>query len=279
MHIIKRDKYYYLQHSYRENGKVRTSEKYLGKEIPASLEKLKRELGQKEKEALHEKLEKIKHEFQKEWKRTPESAKQREKQEIAIAFTYNTNAIEGSTITLEETRGIIADQISPNKSLRDVRETQAHSRVFLEMLDAPNDISKELLLKWHHEIFGETKADVAGRFRDFGVSVGLYRAPDWQDVEKLMGDFFQFLDKRNMHPVELSAKAHYQFERIHPFGDGNGRIGRLIMNHILWHKGYPMIIIEYAKRYSYYRALQKDEEGFVHYFMRRYLRVHQKRLK
>ncbi len=279
MRIMKRNKYYYLQHSYREDGKVKTSEKYLGEEIPKNLEQLKWELGQKEREALHKKLEKIKHEFQQEWKRTPESAKQRELQEIAIAFTYNTNAIEGSTITLEETRGIIAYQISPNKSLRDVRETEAHAKVFLEMLDTQKDISKELLLKWHQEIFGETKADISGRFRDFGVRVGIYRAPDWQDVEKLMKELFQFLEQKNLHPVELAARAHYKFEMIHPFGDGNGRIGRLIMNHILWHKGYPMLIIEYAKRRSYYRALQRDEDGFVHYFMQRYLRVHQKRLK
>lgn len=279
MRIIKRDKYYYLQHSYRENGKVKTSEKYLGEEIPKNLEQLKWELGQREREVLHKKLEKIKHEFQQEWKRTPKSAKLRELQEIAIAFTYNTNAIEGSTITLEETRGIIADEVAPNKPLRDIKETEAHARVFLEMLDTPNKISKELLLKWHQEIFGETKADIAGRFRDFGVRVGLYRAPDWQDVEKLMGEFFKFLEQKNLHPVELAARAHYQFESIHPFGDGNGRIGRLIMNHLLWHKGYPMIIIEYAKRRSYYRALQRDEDGFVHYFMQRYLRVHGKRAK
>ncbi|HLC80814.1 MAG TPA: Fic family protein [Candidatus Nanoarchaeia archaeon] len=279
MRTIKRDKYYYLQHSYREKGKVITKEKYLGTEIPLSLEQQKLELRQEEQKALHQKLKKIKEEFQKEWKRAPESAKQREMQEIAIAFTYHTNAIEGSTITLEETREIIADQVAPNKPLRDVRETEAHARVFLEMLETPDKISKELLLKWHQDIFGETKADIAGRFRDFGIRVGMYRAPDWQDVEKLMKGFFQFLIQKEIHSVELAARAHYRFEMIHPFGDGNGRIGRLIMNHILWHHGYLMLIIEYAKRHSYYRALQKGEEGFVRYFMQRYLRAHQKKAK
>ncbi|PIV68481.1 MAG: hypothetical protein COS07_03935, partial [Candidatus Aenigmarchaeota archaeon CG01_land_8_20_14_3_00_37_9] len=98
-----------------------------------------------------------------------------------------------------------------------------------------------------------------------------------QKVEGLMKKFFEFSNQTELNPVELAARAHYKFEKIHPFGDGNGRIGRLIMNYILWHNGYPMLIIEYKKRRSYYKALQRDEDGFVNYFLRRYLTVHKKR--
>ena len=140
------------------------------------------------------------------------------------------------------------------------------------------DISNELLLRWHKEIFSETKSDIAGKYRDYLVRVGTHIAPDWQDVKKMMNDLINFINKERLNPVELSAKTHYRFEKIHPFGDGNGRIGRLLMNHILWHSDYPMIIIEYKKRKSYYKALQKDEEYFVNYFIRKYLSIHKKRI-
>jgi len=283
MRIIKRKKgnkeYFYLQYSFRENSKVITKEKYLGKEIPEDIEHLKVKLQEESKQELNKKLESIKKNFQEEWEKYPESIKAKEMEEISIAFTYNTNAIEGSTITLGEAREIIHDKIAPNKPLRDIKETEKHSKVFLEMLNKKEKISNELLLRWHKDIFGETKADIAGRYRDYLGRVGSYIAPDWQEIGKLMKELIIFTNKPRMNPAELAARAHYRFERIHPFGDGNGRIGRLIINSILWHNGYPMLIVEYKKRRSYYKALQKDEEGFVNYFVRRYLAVHKKRIK
>ena len=278
MRIIKKKKgkgeYFYLKSSFRKGSKVLTKEKYLGKKIPENIEEIKKEF-QKD---LYKKLENIKNNFQKEWKKLPETAKEKEKQEISIVFTYNTNAIEGSTITLEEAREIIHDKISPNKPLRDVKETEAHSKVFLKMLDKKEEISNEILLRWHREIFSETKSDIAGKYRDYLVRVGYHIAPDWQNVKIMMNNLIYFINKEKMNPVELSARAHYQFEKIHPFGDGNGRIGRLLTNHILWYAGYPMIIIEYKKRKSYYKALQKEEESFVKYSIRRYLSIHKKRV-
>ncbi|MHA2218425.1 MAG: Fic family protein [Candidatus Hodarchaeales archaeon] len=277
MKIIKRGNYYYLKHSFRKDGKVITLDKYLGKKVPKDIEKIKQALRQESRKEVYQKLERIQKNFQKEWRRIPKSAQQREKEEIAIAFTYNTNAIEGSTITLEESREIIIDKTAPNKPLKDIRETEMHYNVFLSMLSKKEKLSKDLLLEWHQSIFGETKPDIAGIFRDFLVRVGEYIAPDWQEVEKLIKQFLNFTNESTINPVELAARAHYKFEKIHPFGDGNGRIGRLIINQILWHNGYPMLIIEYAKRNSYYKALQRDEDGFVNYFLGRYLSVHKKR--
>ena len=281
MRIIKRTKgkkeYFYLQHSFRKGKKIETKEVYLGKIIPKNIESIKERLRIELKKELYKKLEKIRVNFKEEWKKYPQTIKQKEIEEIAIAFTYNTNAIEDSTITLEETREIVEDKISPNKSLRDIKETEYHYKIFLDMLNKKQEISNNVILEWHNHIFKETKPDIAGKYRDYLIRVGDHLAPDWQDVKKLMNAFIKFLNKAKINPVELAARVHYKFEKIHPFGDGNGRIGRLIMNYILWHNQYPILIIEYKKRRYYYKALQKDEEVFTTYFLRRYLAVHKKR--
>ena len=291
MRIIKRKKrkkeYLYVQHSFRKDGKVITKEKYLGavdefsgrEEIAGRAKLIIDELKKESEIDIYKKLERIKKNFQAEWARLPESIKEKELEEISTAFTYNTNAIEGSTITLEETREIIHNKIAPNKPLRDVRETEAHSKVFLEMLKSKEKITNNLLLQWHQQIFGETKPDISGKFREYLIRVGSYLAPDWQEVKKLMNELILFIEKSNkMNAVELTARAHYKFERIHPLGDGNGRIGRILMNHILWHNNYPMLIIEYKKRKSYYKAFHKGEDNFVTYFIRRYLAIHKNRI-
>ena len=283
MRIIKRKKgkkfYYYLKHSFRKDSKVHTREIYLGNKVPRNIRRIKDKLMNDINKDLYKKLESIRKSFHEEWKRVPESAKKKELHNIAILFTYNTNAIEGSTITLEETRELIEDGISPNKPIRDVKETESHYKVFLDMLKEKEKITNNLLLKWHKDIFSETKFDIAGKFRDYLVRVGDYIAPDWQDVKKLMNNLIKFVNQKNINPVELAGRSHFIFESIHPFGDGNGRIGRLLMNYILWHSGYPMIIIEYKKRSSYYKAFKRGEDGFLNYFFRRYLSIHKNRTR
>ena len=282
MNIIKRKNFYYLGHSFRKDGKVTHREKYLGKEVPKNIEEIKEEFLRKcMKEDLFKKLREIKDNFRKEWKRYPESIKKEMILDLAVDFTYNTNAIEGSTINHDETEDIIKRRISPNKPVRDVEETINHAKTFFKVLEERKDLSLSLLLAWHKEIFKQTKEDIAGRLRDYHVKVGMfYRAPDWQDLNKLMKDFFVWYNKNKklMHPVELAARTHYKFEKVHPFGDGNGRIGRLIINYILKRNKYPLLIIQNKKRKSYYHALSRSENDFLNYLVKRFINTHKKYL-
>ena len=277
---VGKERYHYLQHSFRKDGKVITKEIYLGKEIPADIEITKKAFVEEcRKEKLYGLFERIKKGSQKEWKRYPKSVKEKTLEQVAIAFTYNTNAIEGSTITLQETRELVEHSIAPNRSLKDIKETEAHVKVFLGMLKKREPIVIGLILKWHKSLFQETKPDIAGKFRHYLVRVGGYIAPDWQDVKKLMRELVEFYENnKKKNAIELAARMHYNFEKIHPFGDGNGRVGRLLMNYILWQNGYPMLIIEYKKRKAYYKALEKNEEAFINYFTKLYIKVHKKYL-
>ncbi len=282
MRVIRRNGYYYLQHSFRKEGKVVTKELYFGTEIPEDIEKRKEAFLRQHLEAdVFKKLDSIKAAYGREWKRIPPSVQKKILIDLSIEFTYNTNAIEGSTITLEETEELIKHRMAPHKDIRDIEETLRHSELFFKILKNPQPTTNETILEWHKVLFSDTKPDIAGRYRDYLVRVGPYLAPDWQDVKRLMKEFLQWLSSStgSMQPVELAARAHYKFEKIHPFGDGNGRTGRLIIANILQKAGYPLLIIEYKRRMSYYKALSKKEEDFLNYFIRRYLKVHQRYLK
>ncbi len=282
MRIINRKKgrnkeYFYLQHSFRKNGKVITREKYIGRVVPHDIDKIKRAFRKAIQPDIYKRLEMIRKNFQKDWGKLPDSIKKSQKEELAITFTYNTNAIEGSTISEVEVRGIMLDKISPGKPLADIKESETHYAVFIEMLEKGRPITNLLLLEWHKKVFNQTKPELAGIFRDYNVRVGSHIAPKYSEVIKLMNRLIKFTqsNKGEINPVELAAIVHYRFEKIHPFGDGNGRIGRLLMNHILWFSGYPVLIIEYKKRNAYYKALNRDEDGFATYFIRKYLGIHQ----
>src|SRR3989344_3590157 len=95
----------------------------------------------------------------------------------------------------ENIEDLIKRHISPNKHIRDVQETLNHINVFFDVINKKEEFSENLMLKWHYELFKDTKKDIAGKIRDYLVRVGEYRAPDWQDIESLLKDLFIWLEK------------------------------------------------------------------------------------
>jgi Fic family protein len=279
--------YYYLEHSIRKEGKVVNKTLYLGDKIPENINKLKKEfMIELSKERWFSDFEKIKTEYQKERRIMPPSARTKEKQTFAVKFTYNTQKIEGSSLTLKETANLLEKGITPKeKPIDDVLEAEAHKEVFFEMLNYKKDLSLQIVLFWHKKLFERTKQDIAGKVRNHQVAISgsKFMPPMPAEIETELRDFFDWYNKNkaNLNPVELAALVHLKFVTIHPFSDGNGRISRLIMNFVLYKHNYPMLDIAYEKRNTYYTALErsqikKDTSPFLSWFFRRYLKEYKK---
>ena len=282
--------YYYLEHSYRKNGRVYKKEKYIGNKLPKNIDKLKEKLLLELYEELwFKQFDKIKNNFNREKKKLPKSIEKKEIENFTIKFTYATNRIEGSSLTLRETALLLEKGITPSRRpIEDVKETENHQKVFYEMLSYKKEISLATLLSWHKKLFEGTKKEIAGKIRDYPIEISgsRYKPPYPIELDFLLTEFFDWY-KRNrnkIHPVHLAALVHLKFVTIHPFGDGNGRISRLFMNYVLNKHGYPMIVIDYKDRNSYYNALErsqltKNESIFTLWFFRRYLKEYKRYLK
>lgn len=282
--------YYYLEHSYKSKGKTLKKELYLGRSIPKEIDKIKSNfVFEIYKEKWYSRFDTIKESFSKEQKSMPQEAADKYIESFMIKFTYDTQRIEGSTLSFKETAALLLHGITPkNKPIRDVKEAEEHREIFYEMLSFKKDLSLEKVLEWHYKLFKGTKPEIAGKVRSHQVYISgsNFLPPSPAEVPALLSEFFRWYDKSKakLHAVELAALAHLKFVTIHPFTDGNGRTSRLIMNFILNKRRYPMLNIQYANRASYYTALERSqvkkiEGSFLQWFFRRYLKENRRYLK
>ena len=275
--------YYYLEHTIRDKDRFSQKSKYLGKAIPKDIDEIKRQfVFELNKERWFDKFDSIKKNYHVTLRTYPESTRRKELQTFSVKFTYDTQRIEGSTLSLRETAQLLEEGISPGgKPIEDIKEAEAHQKVFFEMLGCTKNLSLQLVLDWHWKLFKDTKPDIAGQVRSHGVGItgSRYVPPSPVELRPMLADFFGWYDRdrARSHPVELAALVHLKFVTIHPFADGNGRISRLMMNFALHKSGYPMLNIEHKNRGAYYSALErsqlnKEEQVFANWFFRRYLR-------
>ena len=285
--IVRRKKagidYYYLYHDSKGDER-RQYEAYLGKSIPPDIDAKKNAFMLKIlRQKWEPKLEIIRRRFARERASMPQTVREKNLDAFAVRFTYNTQRIEGSTLSLRDTALLLADGITPtNRPIVDVLEAMSHRTVFFDAIKAEH-MTQSRVTEWHRRMFEGTKKDIAGKIRNYNVIVSRseFVPPPHHAVGILVGEFFGWYqaNMKQMNPVELAALVHLKFVTIHPFGDGNGRISRLMMNHVLHRSGYPMLDIDYRDRRSYYAALERSQTEavdwpFLQWFMRRYLRMH-----
>ena len=179
---------------------------------------------------------------------------------------YNSNAIENSTLTLEETEKILlAQTLSRNVSLREVFEAKNLARVIEYTCKKvkESELGKDLIVLVHQMLIGGIDDAIAGRFRGKGeyVRVGAYIAPAPEHVERMLETaLLEYSSDLGTYFLDRIARFHLDFETIHPFCDGNGRIGRVIINFQLLQHGLPRIIIRNKEKDVYYRAFSDYRE-------------------
>lgn len=185
---------------------------------------------------------------------------ERLREEFMIEFTYNSNAIEGNTLTLKETAMALEGMTIDQKPLKDHMEAIGHRDAFLFVQDiATKDIPlSESVIKQIHSLVLIDRPDDKGVFRRIPVRImGAFTEPVQPFlIEQKISDLLAENEHRKtaMNPIERIAKFHLEFEGIHPFVDGNGRTGRLVLNLDLIRNGYPPINIKFADRKKYYDA-------------------------
>lgn len=273
-------KYFYRVLSVRKGSKIEKKRVYLGVDLDKS------KLFNKEKQAdkelmllstlLNEKEKKELEAIKKEYLKQPKANLENRYESFVSLFTYDSTNIEGNTLTLQETSQLLFENITPRRSLREINEVINHKKAFDFILKNKKDISKDLILQLHKLVVQSTlKPELEsqiGKYRTLQVYI---RGTNWlppkpEEVPREMGSLLSWYSKNKkvLHPLILAAYFHSAFETIHPFVDGNGRIGRLLMNLILHMHKYPMINIPNHKRHIYYKALEDsqlkgDLEGLV----------------
>lgn len=289
MHVEKRKTKnrikFYLSHSFREGDKVHKIRKYLGADLSTNIIKereekaktlileeinkyniikdpLNFELSFKEIEFV-KKLEKsipikISHLSEKQW------------QVFSELFTYNTNAIEGSELNSVEVRDVLEDDKWPkDKSKQDIAEAYGVNEAIKYIRNIKDHISVDLIREIHKIVFKNSKS-YAGLLRKPGEEVVvknrfgeiLHEGAPQSRVEFLLKELVKWYDLyKNKYPaLMLAAVVHDQFENIHPFRDGNGRVGRILLNNILIKRNLPPINIDLKNRAEYYESLQSYQK-------------------
>ncbi|MEA3342868.1 MAG: Fic family protein [archaeon] len=279
-------KKYYLAHSFREGSKIRKIRFYLGENLTDKEQSDRRKFGEKIIKERIRARKVINDPFHtvlsgaelKELRRLEAEGdinvfhlSEEDWIKFTQLFTYNTNAIEGSIIDASEVADILEkNKLPTDKPEYEIFETYGVSEAVEYIRDTEEHLSLKLIKKLHKIVFGNSKS-FAGCFRPKGVEVAvvdaageiIHRGAPCETITGLLEELVRWYNKNkeNYPPIVLAAVVHNQFENIHPFQDGNGRVGRLLLNNILLKHDLPPVNIELKNRKEYYLSLHEYENN------------------
>ena len=200
------------------------------------------------------------------FKKLDELTKKEILKDYVIEFAYNTASIEGNTINLGEARNLLNEGITPkDKTLREIYDLQNTEKVFFELLQSKlkEELNNNLIIDIHDKLLenidnrkGYRTTDIRVVRSNFDASPGKYVKIDMDLLLKWLS-----ANKGKLHPLVLAIIFHHKFEKIHPFMDGNGRTGRMIMNFILLKNNFPPSIIHKKTRKEYLEAMREADKS------------------
>ena len=192
------------------------------------------------------------------------------REDLILRWTYHSNAIEGNTLTLRETKVALEGITVGGKTLREHLEVVNHRDAILlleDIVQRAEPLSEWTIKSLHQLILKGIDDDNAGRYRTVNVRIAgaSHLPPDQLVVPELMEQNITWYrnEAMGLHPVERAARVHSDFVKIHPFVDGNGRTSRLLMNLELMKAGYPAAVLPVESRLEYYEALDADHTDGV----------------
>lgn len=280
--------YYYLKASLKRGGRVKTKTiAYLGKapmtkkQLNKSIQGVSKTSLDAAKEALEssfgsdeplfltkeqaEKLDSIKKGFQTKLRKLDNNLLEDMFRDFKTAYTYNTTAIEGNTLTLEDTNLLLNENITPKgKNLKEVYDQINEKDVFNEVHEKLPAITASTIIDIHQKLLKNID-NRTGSFRQHNVRVfgAEFKTSDARYVMTDMKLLLRWYttNKAKLHPLVLAAVFHEKFERIHPFYDGNGRTGRMLTNIMLLQSGFPPLVVNNSERAVYYHALSQGHKA------------------
>lgn len=273
--------YLYLVEQIRINGKNEKIQVYLGKNRPNNLVSYYDKLAQKEKWLINDnlsqifvfdkiftkdqisKIENLKIDFKYKTIDLSDFKKERLWLRYAVQFIFESNAIEGSRLSQAEVDSIIQKKsLKPTIERREIREVKNSIEAFNLMRGGKFKLNQHHIINLHKMLVSGLNINTGYKKVDIVVNNKLTTP-----AGKVRGEMNKLLvwlaanKKSSKHPLVIAADFHQRFEKIHPFEDGNGRVGRLLFNFILAQYDYPPILFLYQKRQAYFNALGQADEG------------------
>src|SRR3989344_3319100 len=280
-YLVKRKRgdkvYFYLAENIAvARGQRKQIRKYLGTKKPSEtklqflMSDFEKEV-EKEQVKLHgrhyltedeiKEINRINEDFWKRYNKQNNTVQEQFDQNFVMAFVYNTNSIEGSTLSPKEVELLLSENISPNKPLDDVLEAKAAQKTLNFTKEYKGDFTQEFIQLIHEMCFRDTKPRIAGKYK---THQNMIRGSHFETTPPnlVITDMKNYIKEygelgKKLHPLELAAWAHWKLVHIHPFQDGNGRTARIIMNFVLYRNGYAMIDIKTKEKKQYFNALEK----------------------